>query len=311
MKTWLLVLVLAAPAAGASVAPGVVPTPLPEVGDAPLSPAAVMSARYQRMPGCAKRISIASTARIYALACGSTAETASLHWQSGSWKPVAGGEAHAIAAVQSLPYGQGQAKGLAAGLLAISADGTARFAELSGGGSARGSHGQIQEAASGGGWLWAISPATDNHLGGTIRRSAGVPAADCAAGNSPAAGAGTAACPGAPWQAFGTLYATRIAVGLSDGLAWIIGEDGKIYRQLNSAGGWIEQPGCATAIASAGKDQVWSIGCGIGDAGGNRGVYQWNGGNWTLRPGSGVEIAVQADGKPWVVQADGSIWRLR
>jgi hypothetical protein len=117
-------------------------------------------------------------------------------------------------------------------------------------------------------------------------------------------------CTDYQWHAFGDLHAQRIAAGLSDAIAWVIGEDGRIYRQVNSGDGWIEKPGCGTAIANAGNDNVWVVGCDAPDVAGNRGVYQWDGSTWVKRPGSGVEIALQPDGKPWLLQADGSIWRL-
>ena len=163
---------------------------------------------------------------------------------------------------------------------------------------------ELQEAASGGGWIWAIGAASGNHLGGTVRRSDGLPEANCDTENG-------GICSDHKWSVFGNLYAKRIAAGLSDAVAWIIGEDGKIYRQLNTGDGWIDKPGCATAIANAGNDNVWIIGCDATDASGNRNVYQWDGNDWVKRPGSGVEIALQADGKPWLVQADGGIWRHR
>jgi hypothetical protein len=297
------------PKAGAGTIQGPAPAARAGAGMMALSPAATMTAWFERMPGCAKRISIASLTQIYVIGCSSTPDTKSFRWKNGAWQPVSGGDANAIAAVDSLPVKKNKFNNLASGLLAISSDGTARFAALTGanfGGYA--SYTGIQEAASGGGWLWAIGPASGNHLGGSVRRSDGVPESDCKSGM----GVGdTGICSDYEWSDFGNVYATRIAAGLSDAVAWIIGEDGKIYRQVNSGDGWIEKPGCATSIANAGSDNVWVIGCGDGDANGNRGIYQWNGSGWVSKPGSGVEIAVQADGKPWVLQSDGSIWRLR
>jgi len=101
----------------------------------------------------------------------------------------------------------------------------------------------------------------------------------------------------------------RIAAGVSDAIAWAVGEDGKIYRQVNQGVAWIEQPGCATAIANGGKEQVWVIGCDEPDAEGNRGIYRWNGNTFLRVPGLAREIAVQSDGKPWVLAGDGGVWR--
>ncbi len=217
-------------------------------------------------------------------------------WQYDTWQPL-DVDAHAIAAVESLPALNNKFIMLLSGLLVISADGNAKFSNAkfaNNDGIRDVRYIGIQEAASGGGWIWAINTASGNHLGGTIRRSDGIPALVRA---------------GYEWHAFGDVYAKRIAAGLSDGVAWISGEDGKIYRQVNAGEGWIEKPGCATAIANAGNDNVWVVGCDTPDAAGNRKIYQWDGNTWIPQPGSGVEIAVQADGKPWLLQADGSIWR--
>ncbi|MBP7610518.1 MAG: hypothetical protein KA760_13540 [Steroidobacteraceae bacterium] len=269
------------------------------------SPGATMVAWYDRLPGCAKRISIASLTQIYVIGCSDTLDTKTFHWQNNNWQPL-DADAHAIAAVESLPLKRNKFNNLVSGLLAIPANGNARLVNATGfrGGAA---YSKIQEAASGGGWIWAINEASGNHLGGTIRRSDGVPEADC---ESHVGASDTGTCTDYQWYAFGDLYAQRIAAGLSDAIAWVIGEDGRIYRQVNSGDGWIEKPGCGTAIANAGNDNVWVVGCDAPDAAGNRGVYQWDGSTWVKRPGSGVEIALQPDGKPWLLQADGSIWRL-
>jgi len=44
-------------------------------------------------------------------------------------------------------------------------------------------------------------------------------------------------------------------------------------------------------------------------AGANGQVYKWNGSLWTAVSGSGVRIAVDPSGNPWVIAADNSIWR--
>jgi hypothetical protein len=270
------------------------------------SPGATMAAWYERLPGCAKRISIASLTQIYVIGCSDALDTRTFHWQYDTWQPLAA-DAHAIAAVDGLPFKKNRFNNLLSGLLAIPANGNARFVNYTGGYIGAG-YTKIQEAASGGGWIWAINEASGDHLGGTIRRSDGVPEAECV---STLGAADTGTCSDYKWYAFGDLYARRIAAGLSDATAWVIGEDGRIYRQVNTGDGWIEKPGCATAIANAGKDDVWVIGCDAADAAGNRSIYQWDGSTWVKRPGAGVEIALQPDGKPWLLQADGSIWRLR
>lgn len=274
-----------------------------------LTPAAEMVAAYERMPGCAKRISIASLTRIYVIGCSDAVDVKTFLWKFDAWQPLPA-DAHAIAAIESLPYKEDKSAGRVSGLLAIRGNGTASFADTVGNGfNSAGSYTKLQEVASGGGWIWGINEAAGNHLGGTIRRSDGVPEGDCDKGGLFVGDIGL--CTDYKWNAFGELYARRIAAGLSDAIAWAIGEDGKIYRQVNSGVGWTEQPGCATSIANAGAENVWIIGCDGVDGAGNRGIYRWNAGTWLKQPGAGVEIALQPDGKAWVIQADGGIWRLR
>ena len=285
------------------MAQALAPAPSEGLGMAATTPLATMIGSYARLPGCAKRISIASLAQIYVIGCSNTPDTKTFHWESNSWQPLDYADAHAIAAVEDLRLKRNSAS-VIGGLFFITADGVGQFANTGIAGLAA-AHASLQEAAIGGGWIWAINAATSGsgHLGGTVRRSDGVPA-NCNAKDANS-------CTDHEWSAFGDLYAKRITAGLSDAVAWVIGEDGRIYRQVNTGVAWIEKPGCATAIANAGNDNVWIIGCDAADSSGNRNVYQWDGGDWVKRPGSGVEIAIQADGKPWLVQADGGIWRHR
>lgn len=275
---------------------------------ASVTPAGAMLA-YDRLPGCAKRISIASLTRIYVIGCSDATDVKTFLWKFDAWQPLPA-DAHAIAAVESLPFKEDKSAGRVSGLLTVRGDGTASFADFVGNGFAGGgTYTKLQEAASGGGWIWAINEASGNHLGGTIRRSDGAPAANCDRGGLFVGDVGM--CTDYEWHAFGDLYAKRITAGLSDAVAWAIGEDGRIYRQVNTGVGWIEQPGCATAIANAGNDNVWIVGCDAADGAGNRNLYRWNGSAWIKQLGAGVEVALQPDGKPWIVQADGGIWRLR
>ena len=85
-----------------------------------------------------------------------------------NWQPLAV-DAHAIAAVEALPYKENKSGNLVSGLFAIRSDGTATFADASNMLGA-GRYTKIQEAATGGGWIWAINEPSGNHLGGTIRR---------------------------------------------------------------------------------------------------------------------------------------------
>jgi len=71
-------------------------------------------------------------------------------------------------------------------------------------------------------------------------------------------------------------------------------------------GGWAQQPGCAKGIASGGG-QTYALGCSA--IAGGFAVYHWNGSNWDKMEGAGTAIAVGSDGIPWVVNADGGVWR--
>jgi hypothetical protein len=70
---------------------------------------------------------------------------------------------------------------------------------------------------------------------------------------------------------------------------------------------WEQRPGCATSIGSRGGE-TWVIGCG---SAANRPIYRYNfnGKNWDLQPNSANQITVSAEGIPWVLRSDGSIWK--
>ncbi|MEO6382038.1 MAG: hypothetical protein ABIO35_08570, partial [Nitrobacter sp.] len=272
---------------------------------------AVMIANWESMPGCGRRISIAALDQIWLIGCGPDPrkDIAIFRWNDGQWDlyPFAG---RSIAAVSQLPKRKNKFGNLDSGVVHINSNYGAYFTEArlgyspDPGDNARYSLGPFQDISSGGGWIWGVLPPEGNHAGGRIVRSDGMP--------------GTCSdldwgwCTEYSWSApFGSLLAKRIAAGVTDATAWAIGEDGKIYRQVNQGEGWIEQGGCATAIANAGSDNVWVIGCDPPDANGNRGIYHRSNGSWERIPGYGVEIAVQADGVPWVLTNDGGVWRRR
>jgi hypothetical protein len=105
--------------------------------------------------------------------------------------------------------------------------------------------------------------------------------------------------------------AVRIAV-LPDGRPMVVNSGGGIFiRNSDSAffGGWTQICGAAKDIGAGADGSVWVIGAGAG----NQPVFKWNGrfdcAAWDMSNGSAVRVSVAADGKPWVVQNDGSIWR--
>jgi hypothetical protein len=70
---------------------------------------------------------------------------------------------------------------------------------------------------------------------------------------------------------------------------------------------WQEIPGCAKKIASGGG-KTWVLGCASGGSGGYQ-IFSRNGANWDLVEGAATDIAVNSDGTPWVVNADGTIFQ--
>jgi hypothetical protein len=238
---------------------------------------------WERLPGCAKRISIASLTHIYVTGCGDGPDTPVFHWNKDHWDPT-GQSGAVVAAVYNLAQG-----GPGSGIVPLNGPIATTQRAIAAG--------DFQERAAGGGWIWGIEPPAGDHWGGKVLRTHCIPMTD---------DSGECA-----WQGFGDIYMKRISAGLTDAISWAVGEDGRIYRQVNQGVAWIEQPGCANAIANGGKEQVWVIGCDEPDADGNRGIYQWKGNAFVRVPGLAKEIAVQSDGKAWVLTGDGGIWRLR
>jgi hypothetical protein len=266
------------------------------------SNALAMSTQWERMPGCAERISIAALTQIWVIGCSPDLDSRIFRWQEGGWQ-MDSRSAHSIAAVSELPTQRNKFLARVAGVATVSNDGLVAFEN----------HPlpvRFREVASGGGWMWAILQPVGDHTGGLVVRSDGLPeSTDC---SQQFGAADMGLCTDYAWSApFGQLYATRLGVGLTDATAWAIGEDGRIYKQVMQGDGWEERPGCAVAIANAGKDNVWVIGCDAPDSEGNHGIYRWNGESWITVPGRGVEIALQSDGTAWLLTADGGIWRHR
>lgn len=93
-------------------------------------------------------------------------------------------------------------------------------------------------------------------------------------------------------------YGVRVAIGPNNE-PWVVNSSNEIYRSVN--GNFEKLPGEAVDIAGGGN-QVWIIGT-------DSAVYQWSGDRWDKVQGSsGVSIAVDSDGAPWVVSADGRIF---
>jgi hypothetical protein len=98
----------------------------------------------------------------------------------------------------------------------------------------------------------------------------------------------------------------RIAVE-PGGTPWLVNSQGKIYRRSGDLWG-DPLPGCANDIGVDAKGHAWVVGCstvGIGYS-----IHRWNEGqrSWSLADGSAIAIAVEANGRPWVVNASQEIY---
>jgi hypothetical protein len=69
-----------------------------------------------------------------------------------------------------------------------------------------------------------------------------------------------------------------------------------------------KMPGGANDVGVGGAGEVWIVGQGA--AWSNTGVYRWNGSTFEAEANvSGVSISVGPDGLPWLIAADGSVFR--
>lgn len=111
------------------------------------------------------------------------------------------------------------------------------------------------------------------------------------------------------------LNMTAVSIATSaSGVPWVVKSNGTIFARSNSAAGsgsWTQMPGCARDIGIGGNfpPSVWVIGCGFPDGT----VYRWMGsanGWWPcFQGGAAVRIAVDFEGKPWVVNSQGRVFR--
>lgn len=128
---------------------------------------------------------------------------------------------------------------------------------------------------------------------------------------------------GSNWTELVDGGALRIAVGPT-GIPWIVNSAGQIYRRsTNSAtsGSWFSLPGGAKDIGVGPENYAWIIGStSIGKGG--YGIYLWDqrsevlgdtviAGQWLSLAGAGSQISVGPNGRPWIVDATGDIYRAR
>lgn len=288
---------------------------------------AEMNKAWERKDGCAKRIAIVLPDHPFVTGCGDAAMTQVYFMDKNQWSPI-GGDARAVGArIGDLPGANGKShfevRGRE-GLFGYDPAGNPAvqytshpddcFVEAASG-VARGMAGLET-------WTWALG-CESGGLDKPIKRRTSTARKDGGFMEGYSQDNSFQAYPGA---------AVRLAVGLNDSVAWVANSNGEIYRQIYCKGsdpderlmltctgignGWEQIPGCAKAIANGGDNRVWVIGCDA-DSLGNGTVYQYVGpdsgqfstGRWTKRAGRGVDIAVDNQGRPWVVTADGGIWR--
>ena len=114
-------------------------------------------------------------------------------------------------------------------------------------------------------------------------------------------------------------HAVRIAVGPT-GIPWVVNSIGDIYRRISSdvtSAGWQVLPGCAKDIGIGVGNYAWAIGCGPVDGGFD--VHAWNeqpatsgapaAFGWVRLPGGAHNISVGPDGRPWIANVHGGLFR--
>ncbi|QJR16540.1 tectonin domain-containing protein [Usitatibacter palustris] len=146
------------------------------------------------------------------------------------------------------------------------------------------------------------------------------------------------------WQSTG---GSGLDIGVGGGRAWLVANDGNIYRWDERVTSWVLIPGLSGGaridVDGAGNalvvtrdnklfryngsgwsgvngdirdigvnsrsEEIWAIGGG-GEGDGNYGIYQWHKtAGWQKKPGGAVRIDVDRFGSAWVVNAKGEIFR--
>ncbi len=113
-----------------------------------------------------------------------------------------------------------------------------------------------------------------------------------------------------PWQKISG-GGVRIAAG-PDGTPWLVNNEGKIYHGHKDGSGWGNPlPGCAKDIAVGANGAVWVVGC--DQVNGGWSLHHWIGVDsqrpWQRSEGGGTNISVAPDGRPWIVNDIGNIYK--
>jgi hypothetical protein len=105
------------------------------------------------------------------------------------------------------------------------------------------------------------------------------------------------------WNGGGWTKVPGGLVGLgvdAKGSIWGIQDTGAIFRSARGTGAdWVQIPGCAKNINVGADGSVWIVGC-TAELGGF-GLYKLNGSTWDKVPAGVIRVAVDARGRPWVI----------
>jgi hypothetical protein len=105
-----------------------------------------------------------------------------------------------------------------------------------------------------------------------------------------------------PWD-----FARSISVS-PENVPWVANSLGQIYRYNGAAFVW-RAGECAREVAAGPNETVWAIGCNQ-QASGDFDVYRLNSaGHTTISDAFATAIAVSPEGRPWVVNAAGGVYR--
>ena len=167
-----------------------------------------------------------------------------------------------------------------------------------------------------GSWMAMPGSATDIGIGGDS--SVWVLGTNLIAG-----GYGVYKWNGASWDVSPGGAGLRIAVG-PDGAPWIVNNEGRIFRRTSgdpTTGGWQALPGSAVDIGIDAGNYAWVVG--TNSVNGGAGIYTWDEQagladpglstdafrGWRNLPGGALDVAVGPNGRPFIVNAAGNIYR--
>ena len=111
---------------------------------------------------------------------------------------------------------------------------------------------------------------------------------------------------GASWDAT-TGQAVQVAAD-SQGVAWVVTTANKVWRRPAAAYEGLTDTTPMSAVAIGSKGHVWGLGA-DSLAGGNHSTYLWDGAKWVKTSAAAISMAIEPDGRPWFVQADGGVYR--